>query len=122
MITDQEAVLKLAKIKTTKARPYKVEIFIGGDLTIAKAACQKFCDEKGECVTVEATDYIYTGGNTKGVRVGLINYGRFPRNRRQVFDRAVSLSKWLLICLDQESCTVMSSDRNHWMTTREKNS
>lgn len=119
-LTDEKALEKLSRIKVVGAKPYQVTIFIGGDLELAKAACQKFCDERGECVTVEPTDYIYTGGSTPGVRVGFINYARFPRSRGTIFNRAVELARWLLIALDQESCTVIATDRNFWLTTREQ--
>lgn len=115
-----EAAEKLARIKIVKSHPYQVKVFIGGDLELAKQACQKFCDEKGECVTVEPTDYIYTNGSTPGVRVGFINYARFPRSRRVIFDQALELARWLLLALDQESCTVIAPDRNRWLTTREQ--
>lgn len=118
--TDEEALEKMAQMKVVRAKPYQVTIFIGGDLELAKAACQKFCDEKGECVTVEPTDYIYTGGSTPGVRVGFINYARFPRSRGKIFNEAMELGLWLLLTLDQESCTVIASDRNRWLTTREQ--
>lgn len=116
--SDGEAEEKLARIKSVRVKSYQATVFIGGDLDIAKAACRKFCDERGECVTVEPTDYIYTNGSTSGVRVGFINYGRFPRSRRVIFERATSLAKWLLVALNQESVSVVASDKTVWMTTR----
>lgn len=115
---DDEAEEKLSRIKSVRVKSYQVSVFIGGDLDIAKAACRKFCDERGECVTVEPTDYIYTGGSTEGVRVGFINYGRFPRPRRVIFERAMSLARWLLVVLNQESVSVVAGDKTVWMTTR----
>lgn len=120
LLTDAEALEKMARLKMVKAKPYQVTVFIGGDLKLAKAACQKFCDEKGECVTVEPTDYVYTGSSTEGVRVGFINYGRFPRSRTVIFNQAMDLARWLLIALNQESCTVIAPDRNRWLTTRDQ--
>ena len=119
-LTDEQAAAKLARITVKTVKSYQVTVFIGGDLELAKAACQKFCDERGECVTVETTDYIYTNGSTEGVRVGFINYARFPRTRRVIFDQAVELARWLLIALDQESVSVVASDKTLWLTTREQ--
>ena len=116
----ESAESKLKSIKTVRVKSYQITVFIAGDLVLAKLACQKFCDERGECVTVEATDYIYTRGHEAGVRVGFINYARFPRSRRVLFDQAVDLARWLLIALDQESVSVVADDKTVWLSTRDQ--
>jgi len=67
--------------KWLKADAYKIEIFIGGDHNKALDICEAFCTRVGLCVTVEPTTYVYSGGRCKGVRVGLINYARFPKEK-----------------------------------------
>lgn len=116
---DTEAQEKLSRIKTVRVKSYRVTVFIAGDFELAKIACRKFCDEMGECVTVEPTDYIYTGGQEAGVRVGFINYGRFPRSRKVIFHRARTMARWLLLALEQESVSVVASDRTEWLSTRD---
>lgn len=115
----QVAEEKLNRIKSKSVKSYQATIFVGGDLVLAKLACRKFCDERGECVTVDPTDYIYTNGSTEGVRVGFINYPRFPRSRRVIFNQAVELARWLIVALDQESASVVASDRTEWLSTRD---
>ncbi len=97
---------------------YRAVIFIGGDAEAAKTTCQIFCDSVGECVTVEPTDYVYTGGRTAGVRVGFINYGRFPRSPAEIFSRAEDLARRLLVTLGQESASIVATDKTVWLSTR----
>lgn len=73
------------------APAYKVEIFIGGDYFDAMNICEIFC-ERGLCVTVEPTVYIFTGGRCNGVRVGLINYARFGASRDAIWATAWELA------------------------------
>ncbi|MBU2233144.1 MAG: hypothetical protein KKG69_17910 [Alphaproteobacteria bacterium] len=103
-----------------KVPTYQVTVFIAGDLALAKAACQKFCDERGECVTVEPTDYIYTRGREAGVRIGFINYGRFPRRRKVIFAQAEMLARWLLLALDQQSVSIVATYRTVWLSLRDQ--
>lgn len=106
-------------MKRVSVRSYQVTVFIAGDFENAKIACRKFCDEMGECVTVEPADYIYTGGQEAGVRVGFINYGRFPRSRRAIFERAEKMARWLILALEQESASIVATDRTVWLSNRE---
>lgn len=117
---DIEAEEKLGRIKTVSVKSYQVTVFIAGELRLAKMACRRFCDEMGECVTVEPTDYIYTGGQESGVRIGFINYGRFPRSRKVIFSQARALARWLLLALEQESVSIVASDKTEWLSTREE--
>lgn len=108
-----------------KVPTYQVTVFIGGDLEAAKDACQAFCDERGECVTVEPTEYIYTRGRVSGVRIGFINYGRFPRRRKVIFAQAEALAVRLLAALDQQSVSIVATGwigRTVWLSTRERDS
>ncbi|MCA0358750.1 MAG: hypothetical protein LCH78_18200 [Proteobacteria bacterium] len=105
-------------MKRVEAATYTATIFVGGDLAKAKAACRAFCDEVGLCVTVEPTDYIYTGGNTEGVSVGLINYGRFPAEPAAIFAHAEALALKLIDGLGQESASIVATDRTIWLSNR----
>jgi hypothetical protein len=86
-------------VKTTTA--YKVEIFIGGALDTALNLCESFCTGVGLCVTVEPTTYTYRGGRCDGVRVGLINYARFPKPATEIWEMAEYLADFLLTGLGQ---------------------
>lgn len=70
---------------------------------IAENICQEYCDSIGYCVTVEPTKFIYKGGSEEGVRVGLINYPRFPNQIRDTKEHAMILAEQLKSKLKQES-------------------
>jgi hypothetical protein len=77
----------------TKTAPsYPVSIFIAGFPCDAYRICREYCDKVGFCVTVSATEYIYTNGSESGVIVGLINYPRFPSTPGEILFRAVALA------------------------------
>jgi hypothetical protein len=63
------------------------------------------------CVTVESTSYIYTDGDESGVIVGLINYSRFPAQRRDIIERAMNLAEALMTKLCQRSFSLMTPER-----------
>jgi hypothetical protein len=96
---------------------YWVWIYVAGDLEEVKRICQKYC-EIGLCVTVEKVEFIYTGGREYGVRVGLINYPKFPSSREHIYSLAVDLAKLLREELYQDSVLIMDEDKTEWFTRR----
>lgn len=99
---------------------YTATIYIAGELQQAKNCCRRFCME-GLCVTVTPTTFVYTGGAEDGVAVGLINYPRFPKTNEEIWEKAISLGMVLMDDLCQHSFTVVSPDKTHWFTRRERN-
>lgn len=104
--------------KTTNVPTVRVDIFIAGDLQQAKQVCREWCMEVGACVTVEPTDYIYTGGEESGVRIGFINYPRFPSDEGTITDRAISLADLLMVRLCQQSYSIVSPEETLWVSRR----
>ncbi len=99
-------------MKIFETHAYKIEIFIAGDIKTAEDICQKYCDDTGFCVTVEPTNYVFTNGNERGVRVGIINYARFPNDQSKIFELAIVLGDLLLGGLGQGSYTVQDHIRS----------
>lgn len=97
---------------------YTATIYIAGDLATAKQVCRDFCYSVGLCVTVEATTYIYTGGEEAGVRVGLINYPRFPSEPAAIREKAFDLANLLREALCQHSWSVVTPEETFWDTLR----
>lgn len=104
-------------MKQIDATTYTAAIYIAGDLADAKRICREFC-MRGACVTVEPIDYIYTGGQESGVRVGFINYPRFPAEPDAIFAQAVELAHVLIEGLCQHSASVVGSFRTVWLSRR----
>ncbi|WP_259183916.1 hypothetical protein [Rhizobium sp. BK176] len=96
----------------------KIDIYIAGDLEQAKQICRKWTLEVGACVTVEAVSYIYSGGEETGVRVGFINYPRFPTDHETLFNRAADLGHVLMTGLCQLSFSIVSPVRTEWVSRR----
>lgn len=96
---------------------YRADIFIAGDRADAERICKAFCME-GLCVTVTPTEFIYTAGAEPGVRVGLINYPRFPAARSAIRETALRLTETLLDGLYQHSASVVADDETVWVTRR----
>lgn len=72
----------------------------------------------GLCVTINRTDFIYTGGLESGVVVGLINYPRFPASAAEITSTALDLANGLMDALSQFTATVQTPDEAIWITRR----
>lgn len=104
---------------TMKSAPtIRVDIFIAGDIQHAKQVCREYCMEVGACVTVEPVDYIYTGGEEAGVRIGFINYPRFPSSEDSIVDRSADLANRLMNKLCQHSYSIVCPDETVWYSRR----
>lgn len=98
----------------------RVEIFIAGDLQQAMQVCREWCMEVGACVTVDPVDYIYTGGEESGVRVGFINYPRFPSDADALMSRAGALAERLMHRLCQHSYSIVGPENTIWFSRRQE--
>lgn len=96
----------------------RYDIFIAGDVDQAKQVCREYCFEVGLCVTVEPVAYIYTGGEEAGVRVGLINYPRFPAETEAIRETAHNLAGLLMHRMCQHSYSVVGPEQTDWFSRR----
>ena len=96
----------------------RFDIFIAGDLEQAKQVCREYCFDAGLCVTVEPVAYIYTGGEEAGVRVGLINYPRFPSDVGELRVKAQGLAETLMRRLCQHSYSIVGPEHTAWYSRR----
>lgn len=104
--------------QSTFAPTIRFDIFIAGDYDLAKKICREWALQVGACVTVERVDYVYTGGEEAGVRIGLINYPRFPTDRDALFEKTRSLAAELMIGLCQLSYSIVGPDQTEWVSRR----
>lgn len=102
----------------TTAPTIRFDIFIAGDIEQAKQVCREYCFDVGLCVTVEPVAYIYTGGEEAGVRVGLINYPRFPSGEAELLEKAGKLADLLMIRLCQHSYSIAGPNETVWVSRR----
>lgn len=102
----------------TVAPTIRYDIFIAGDINNAKQVCREHCLDVGLCVTVEPVTYVYTGGQEEGVRVGLINYPRFPTDVQLLADRSRALASKLMFALCQQSYSIVGPEATEWYSRR----
>lgn len=102
-----------------KAKTFTALIYMAGDFQIAKHICREFC-KSGMCVTIEPLDFIYTGGEETGFRVGLINYPKFPAKQSEIKLKARLLATKLRQGLFQDSYTIVYSDETVWDSYRDE--
>ena len=98
---------------------YTAQIYIGGDLDTARRVCREWVYHVGQCVTVEPVEYIYKGGSEAGVRVGFINYPRFPAMPDKIWQHAQDLADQLITELAQHSYSIVCTDRTMFFSRRE---
>lgn len=102
-----------------KEPTFTAQIYMAGDINQAKQVCRRFC-LVGLCVTIEPLDFIYTGGEEAGFRIGLINYPKFPADPEHIKATAVLLANTLRDSIFQDSYTIVCSDETQWDSTREQ--
>lgn len=105
-------------MKLTCADTYLVYLYIAGDIDSAKRTIRKYCNppNQGLCVTLESLDFIYTFGAESGIRVGFLNYPRFPTQPEKLRENAERLACILLEELDQRSALLVTPDKTVWIS------
>lgn len=105
----------------TTAPTIRFDIFMAGGLAQAKQICREYCFEVGLCITIEPLNFIYTGGEEAGFRIGLINYPRFPTDRAALETIAQGLADLLMKRLCQHSYSIVGPEQTLWFSRRPSN-
>jgi hypothetical protein len=106
------------EVEIKDSETIRIDIFIAGDVEQAKQACREWTLEVGACVTVEQLSFIYSGGEESGLKIGLINYPRFPTELDTLLGKARSLADLLMHRLCQLSYSIVAPDRTYWHSRR----
>ena len=98
-----------------------ITLYISGPRNIAEQVCREYCYGKKLCVTIEDTAFIYMGGQEAGIRIGLLNYPRFPSTPEWLLEAATELAKLLIERLYRDSALIVNSNpaTTTWITRRE---
>ena len=102
----------MTEIKTEPT--IQISIYMAGDIGQAKQVCREFCFAEGFCVHIEPVDYIFTGGEETGFRVGIIHYPRFPSSELELMQRAEALADFLMKRLCQHSYSIVGPTKTVW--------
>ena len=106
---------------TTKTVPtIEVSIYLAGDKQLIRTKCMEYCSLYGFCVTVTPNEFIYTGGTEDGVRIGIVNYPRFPSNRQKLMFHANRLAVELAETSYQNTVLVVDPEKTIWHTRRKE--
>lgn len=82
--------------------------------------CQEYVNDVGLCITITPTKYIYSNGSELGVRIGLINYPRFPSKKDELEEKALELARRLMKALGQKRVSVVGPDETFMLRNEEK--
>lgn len=105
-------------MKKVMCQTYTAEIYIAGDIPVAKQLLREYCLQ-GFCVSIEPVYYVYTMGEESGMVVRIINYPRFPRSLDEIKQKAIDLGEKLIYGLHAGSCSVVCSDETIFLSRRE---
>ena len=94
------------------------DIYIAGCETMIRHFCMEFCLD-GFCVNIQDCSFSYTGGFEKGVKIGLINYARFPSNQCEITEKAVKMAEFLILKLHQSSASVVTPTDSIFISRRD---
>jgi len=78
--------------------------------SIGERVCQEYCDVFGMGLTIEPTTFIYKNGKEHGMRVGLINYPRFPKKPIEIKNIAIEIAHKLKEAYGQLRVSIVCSD------------
>ena len=93
----------------------KFTIYIAGNKNTIEEACAEYCD-KGACVSIQDTTFVYTAGREFGAAISIISYARFPKSNDTLKESSIELANILIERCHQHSCTILSDDESIMVT------
>jgi hypothetical protein len=57
---------------------------------------KQWCSERGQCVNISQTKFVYVNNEENGLVIGFINYPRYPFSEGEIRKRAIELGKILM--------------------------
>lgn len=97
---------------------HTVRLYLSGPIEVAKQVIREHVLAHPQCVTIEPTTFIYTGGEEQGYVVGLLDYPRFPSTPQEITEYARDLARKLLDATFQHSALIVAPDTTEWITKR----
>jgi len=107
-------------LSATAVQSATARVWIAGDYDEARAFTRRWCSERGACWALSPVDYIYSGGEERGLVATLIHYPRFPRANpvTEIFAEAREFGEALMRHLGQASFSVEGPDKTVWLSRR----
>lgn len=70
--------------------------------------CSAYCDRVGLGLTFTDTEFIYVKGNEPGIKIGLINYPRYPSTNEEIVAHALRIAESLKRELNQHRISIVT--------------
>lgn len=115
----EERLLGETGVRVAWGRSRTVSLHMAGDYDTCVAACRRHLFANPGCVTVEKADFVYKGGMEAGVSVTMRGYPRFPKGKREMLERMLSLAFFLLDGMSQDTCLLDDGTDTLWLTRRD---
>lgn len=102
-----------------RSRTCSIQVFMAGDIAVAKQRLRSMAyNERGMCVTITPTDFIYTGGEEAGFVVGIQNYPRFPSTQKNLGEFAAHVAEELRAVCCQKTALIVGPRWTRWLTQK----
>lgn len=108
------------EIRSKTADTIVFEIYMAGDIQDAKRKLVQMAATQGACWSVDATEFVYSGGREQGFVVRTINYPRFPKTVDTLEKDAVTVATELMLELGQGSCSIVGPETTTWLDRRKQ--
>lgn len=93
------------------------DIYIASPYEETLMFLRRYC-ESGFCVNVSRCDYVYKFGMESGVKIGLINYPRFPTEQENLTKLALEIGLGLAEHTGQGSFTITTPNCSKFYSRR----
>lgn len=97
---------------------WNASVYVAGNYNTSEMVLRDICFPSGLCVTIEKVKYIFGGGAEDGVRVGLIQYPKFPESIENLMGKAELIGKKLCEANYQFSFSIVSNSKNVYYSRR----
>lgn len=87
--------------------------------SVVEETLKAYCDSVGFCVTLTDTQFIYSEGSEPGFIVGLINYPRFPKTKKDIMEHAFVIAFMLKTVCKQQRVSFVTDSKTYMLSDKE---
>jgi len=82
-------------------------VYMAGDIAIAEQEIREIGYQRGLCLTIHPTKYIYSGGEETGFVIGQIQYPRFMADEKHLKSDLIKIAQQIAYKCCQKSFTIV---------------
>jgi len=110
--------IEIGEWEDSKRDSFWAFLYVAGSYDVSVEACKEKCFPTGLCVTVEKVKYIFGCGSENGVRIGFVDYPKYPEEKDIILEKAISVGKFVAEKNFQTSFLIVSPNGNQWFSRR----